>query len=177
MFTLVDVLLKEHQSMRELLLLMQEQLDQPEVPDYALLAEILQYCETYPGSYHHPKEDLIFDALCEEAPDAAAALEDLEAEHVVMAGAARDLYRLVNAATEGDAAAADNLPRKVGAYLRFYRMHMRREELEFFPLALETLSHERWLELESQVMNPTDPLFEQRARARLLEMLGKPVLA
>ncbi len=174
MFTLVDVLLKEHQSMRELLLLMQEQLDQPGDPDYSLLAEILQYCETYPGAYHHPKEDLIYDALCTHAPDAAAALEDLGAEHMVMAGAARDVFRLVSEAAEGDKAAEEDLPRKVGAYLRFYRLHMRREELEFFPLALETLTHEHWLELESQVMNPTDPLFEQRDRARLMEMLGRP---
>ena len=172
LFTLVDVLHREHASMRELLSLMQAEAERRGPPDYALLREILQYCETYPGHYHHPKEDLIYRALCAEAPGVAARLEDLEAEHLVMSFAAAQTLRLVEAAAAGEAAARDRLPQKVDAYLRFYRSHMRREEREFFPAALEILTAEQWLALESQVVNPTDPLFAERAAQRLRDMLS-----
>ncbi len=173
MFTLIDVLQREHLSMRELLSRVQEQVQGEGATDYDLLREVMRYCEAYPGAYHHPKEDLIFQALVEEAPEEAAAIEDLTAEHLVMASAAHDTGRLIEQAAEGDAAAIESLPQKVGAYLRFYRTHMAREEKEFFPLALEVLTPEQWLALESQVVDPTDPLFAERAGQRLRELLGE----
>ncbi|GAB5469498.1 MAG: hemerythrin domain-containing protein [Rhodospirillales bacterium] len=174
MFTLIDVLLREHLSMRELLSVMQEEVETPGRPDYALMGEILHYCESYPDAYHHPKEDLIYRAVCDRAPDVAAGIEDLEAEHMIMGSAAQEIRRLVKAAAGGDGEAEDSLGQKVGAYLRFYRMHMRREEREVFPVALEHLSKEDWLELETQVVNPTDPYFAEKAAARLQELLGRP---
>ncbi len=172
MFTLIDVLQREHVSMRELLSRVQEQIDSKAATDYDLLREVMQYCETYPGAYHHPKEDLIFNLLLEVAPEEAAALEDLTAEHMVMAAAAADTNRIIEAAAEGDEKAQANLPQKIAAYLRFYRMHMSREEREFFPLALEVLSAEQWLMLESQVVDPTDPLYAERSAQRVRDMMG-----
>ena len=167
MFTLIDVLQREHASMRELLTLMEDQVTLFNSPDYALLEEILLYCETYPGAYHHPKEDLIFEALCAEAPDAEEALEDLEAEHLIMASAARELLALSGRAAKGETDAAEDLPQKIAAYVRFYRAHMRREESDFFPRALEALSPETWLALETRVVNPTDPAFAEKSAAML----------
>jgi len=171
-FTLVDVLRREHGSMRDLLQLMEVELERPSAPDYALLREILQYCETYPGAYHHPKEDLIYQALCREVPEVAASLEDLTAEHMIMSFAAAEILRLVDTAEAGEAAAQDQLAEKIDAYLRFYRSHMRREEQDFFPKAEAALTEEQWLALESQVVNPTDPLFAERAAQRMRELLG-----
>ncbi len=172
MFTLIDVLQREHVSMRELLSRVQDQIDSKGATDYDLLREVMQYCEIYPGAYHHPKEDLIFNLLLQEAPEETAALEDLTAEHMIMAAAASDTARVIEQAAEGDAAAQEAMPQKIAAYLRFYRIHMSREEREFFPLALEVLSPEQWLMLESQVVDPTDPLYAERSARRLREMMG-----
>lgn len=177
MFTLIDVLQREHLSMRQLLSRVQDQIQCDGATDYDLLREVMRYCETYPGAYHHPKEDLIFQLLQEVAPEEAAEIEDLTAEHLVMASAARDTGRLIEQAAEGDTAAEESLPQKVGAYLRFYRTHMAREEKDFFPLALRVLTPEQWLALESQVVDPTDPLFAERASARLNELLGDEAAA
>ncbi|MEQ8655289.1 MAG: hemerythrin domain-containing protein [Kiloniellales bacterium] len=171
MFTLIDVLQREHATMRELLSRVQDQIDSKGATDYDLLREVMQYCEHYPGAYHHPKEDLIYNLLLEEAPDKAAALEDLTAEHMIMASAASDTARVIELAAEGDDAAKESMPQKIASYLRFYRMHMSREEREFFPLALEVLSPEQWLMLESQVVDPTDPLYGEKSAWRLQEMM------
>jgi hemerythrin-like domain-containing protein len=151
--------------MRELLNMMEEQVAEETTPDYGLLREILLYCESYPGTYHHPKEDLIYAALCKYAPEAADAVEDLEAEHVIMASATREILGLVSRAAAGDRSAEENLPQKVGAYVRFYSAHMRREERDFLPKALEVLAPEHWLELETHVINPTDPYFSEKSAA------------
>ena len=173
MFTLVDVLQREHASMRALMDLMEEQVAEETTPDYGLLGEILLYCESYPDAYHHPKEDLIYAALRKHAPDAADAVEDLEAEHVIMASATREILGLVSRAVAGDISAEENLPQKIGAYVRFYRAHIRREESDFFPKALEALAPEHWLELETHVTNPTDPLFSAKSAALMRAFLDR----
>jgi hemerythrin-like domain-containing protein len=173
MFTLVDVLQREHASLRELLNLMQEQVAGETLPDYGLLREILLYCESYPGAYHHPKEDLIYAALCKHAPKAAEAVEDLEAEHVIMASATREILGLVSRAAAGDISAEENLPQKIDAYARFYRTHMKREERDFFPKALEALAPEHWLEMETHVINPTDPFFSEKSAALMRAFLDR----
>ncbi|MEO1190430.1 MAG: hemerythrin domain-containing protein [Pseudomonadota bacterium] len=177
MFTLIDVLQNEHRTMRDLLGVMEEQVAKPGEPDYDLIKEILYYCESYPDIYHHPKEDLIYRVVCEQAPEAAAGIEDLEAEHMIMASAAQEIRNLVAAATEGDQDADAIVGEKVGAYLNFYRTHMQREEQEVFPVAQEVLSETDWLALETQVVNPTDPYHAEKAAARLREMLEKSLAA
>jgi len=175
MAKVMEILRKDHRNMRRLLDILEGQLElirAENIPDGELLDEVVNYCLTYPDLYHHPKEDLIFQLLQQVAPEEAAEIEDLTAEHLVMAGAARDTGRLIEQAAEGDTAAEESLPQKVGAYLRFYRTHMAREEKDFFPLALRVLTPKQWLTLETQVIDPTDPLFAERASARLNELLG-----
>jgi hemerythrin-like domain-containing protein len=173
MFTLVDVLRREHDSMRALLNVMEEQVAEEATPDYGLLGEILLYCESYPDAYHHPKEDLIYAALCKHAPEAADAVQDLQAEHVIMASATREVLGLVSRAAAGSISAEENLLQKIGAYVRFYRAHIRREESDFFPRALEALAPEHWLELETHVINPTDPHFSTKSAALMRAFLDR----
>ncbi len=53
-----------------------------------------------------------------------------------------------------------------------YRRHMAKEETDFFPEALRALTPQEWAEIETRITNPTDPVFESRAAARLVGTRG-----
>jgi len=167
MSALIEALRAEHQSMRDLFNLLEIEVDEKGGTDFGLIEEILTYCANYPDQYHHPKEDLVYRALVAADPDAAHDLEDLESEHVIMAFAAGEIRRLARRASEGDGEAKADLPAKMAAFLRFYRDHMRREETEFFPRAIKTLSPEAWMAIEEKVVDPADPMMMEKARQDL----------
>ena len=91
MAAILRALRQEHANLAQLLELIDRQLDGREAPDLDLLRGILDYFLTYPDQYHHPKEDLIYRALCRRDPALAPAIGDLEAEHEELAIATREL--------------------------------------------------------------------------------------
>jgi hemerythrin-like domain-containing protein len=116
-----------------------------------IIGEVLDYCRGYPVLCHHPKEDLIYRKLrLANEPAAINTLGDLVAEHEALA-----------ALTDEFTAAVDNLLSDAGenrarfvrvaqAFLERHRHHMKAEDDELFPLAVQCLSDEDWAEIDRQ---------------------------
>ena len=86
MASIIDILLEEHRNIEKLLLVLEQELevfDHSEPPDYEILQAIIEYFKDYPESYHHPKEDIVFEKLKLRDPAAVARVGDVEAEHQV----------------------------------------------------------------------------------------------
>ena len=172
MSEMIEALKEEHASMRVLLDLIEREVRRPDQPDYGLLHEIMAYCRTYPDQFHHPKEDLIYRAICRHDPRATPAIDDLEAEHEELAIASQEFADLV----EQGLATGERPPAFTEIALAFvaqYRQHIAKEDREFFPSAVEILSQEEWRELSDQINHPGDPLFYQTAGDRLQALLSR----
>lgn len=174
---LLDILEQEHADMRRLLDLIKVQADTAAAPDLGLLHEILEYCLTYPDQYHHPKEDLIYQALKAHDPDGAGAIDDMVAEHKELAIATRELATTLKAALDAagsdDARPCRDLRVMLRSFVRTYRDHMRKEDQEFFPYACCALSPEEWESLAAEITDPTDPLMRTQANKRLDSLLSQ----
>lgn len=173
MSAMIEVLREEHADMARLLDLIDEQVRGPSAPDCELIHEILEYCLTYPDQYHHPKEDLIYRALCRRDRRVTPAIDDLEAEHEELAVRTREFAQVVERARADGAALPDGFDALARSFLDYYRSHMAKEEHLFFPDALKTLTPEEWADLEAQVTDPTDPLFREKAAERLRGLVGR----
>ncbi len=159
--------------MAAILDLIDQEVNGPGERDLGLLHEIMEYCLTYPDQYHHPKEDLIYRALCRHDPAVAPAIDDLEAEHEELAVATREVAGLVEQAVTKGTALPEGFERLVQSFLELYRRHIEKEETKFFPSAVRMLSAQEWSEIEAQVTDPTDPLFRQAAADRLRSLLSR----
>ncbi len=172
MSEMIAALKEEHANMRVLLDLIEREAKRPGGPDYGLLHEIMAYCRTYPDQFHHPKEDLIYRAICRHDPRVTPAIDDLEAEHEELAIASREFADLV----EQGLATGARPPAFTEIALAFvaqYRRHIEKEDREFFPSAVEILSPEEWRDLGDQISHPGDPLFYQTAGDRLQALLSR----
>ena len=55
--------------------------DRGERLDYEIFGAVLEFFKNYPNSYHHPKEDIIYEKFKTVDPKRAASISDLQAEH------------------------------------------------------------------------------------------------
>jgi len=134
--------------------------------DAALLLLIQEYLEGYPNDCHHPKEDLAYRKLRERAPERAAGLLDLEGEHERLGDATRRLGDRLRKRVEGGDAPDRELHEELEKFVRLYRGHMAREEDDFFPAILETLTRDDLAEIDFSLFDSPDHLFDRASEAR-----------
>ena len=159
MAAILRALRREHANLVQLLELVDREFDGRETPDLVLLRGILDYFLTYPDQYHHPKEDLIYRALCRHDPALAPVIGDLEAEHEELAIATREVSDALDRACRDGAGSETGMRRLGRAFVDLYREHMIKEEREFFSEAERCFTTEEWIDLAAEISDPTDPVF------------------
>lgn len=163
MAAVLQALRREHANLAQLLELIDRELDGREAPDLGLLRGVVDYFLTYPEQYHHPKEDLIYRALCRRDPALAPAIGDLVAEHEELTLATHELSDALDRARRHGANSETGMRRLGRAFVDFYRDHMIKEERGFFVEAERCFTAEEWRDLLAEIADPTDPVFLERA--------------
>jgi len=126
--------------------------------DHALLGALFHYIEQFPERLHHPKEDdFLFARLRVRRPDAATLLDGLTREHEI----GRERFAELKASWEqfrADPAALRPFAEGVERYSHFHWLHMRKEEDEVLPLALQALTPEDWAAIDAAFASNNDPI-------------------
>lgn len=130
------------------------------------LGEAMQYLLQYQHGHHHPREDLLFEAVGGRAPRLRAEMLDLQRQH---RGGQRSIEAIVSSLEKftpdrwhGPAGA--RLARSLHDYTARLRDHMRAEERVFYARSEETLGDADWNALLTRA-TPADPMTDaQRLR-------------
>lgn len=159
----------EHGNMARLLDWVEDQiriLESGASADISLLNQAMYYLQNYPDQCHHPKEDLVLEAMVRRSPEAAAAIGDLTGEHNKIAELTMHAVTILNR--------GDNVDRELEEALREltreYRRHMQKEETIFFPRALEVLDRSDWSSIDFDLFDRDDPLFDHSQEQRFREL-------
>lgn len=163
MSKIISVLLEEHQNIGKLLLVLERELEifaRNQRPDYEVLQTIIQYFQDYPDSCHHPKEELVFRKLKARDPGAAKRFGDVEADHVDEALRLRSFARAVEAVLADQEILRESFHLAVHDFIENQRRHLEKEEKLLFPAAVKALRPKDWVEIEAQLNNRKDPLFD-----------------
>jgi hemerythrin-like domain-containing protein len=126
---------------------------------FDVLRAMLFYIDEFPERLHHRKEStLLFPKLKHAAPELAAVIGRLDADHVSGEARVRHLQHLLLAwELIGDARRAA-FTQAADDYVKFYLEHMRCEETELLPAAERLLSAADWAELDRAFLVDRDPL-------------------
>lgn len=153
----------EHRYINLLLGTLEEQLQASHLPareDYFLMQDIVRYLHEYPDEVHHPTEDLLFDRLVRRRPDSRKDVARLRRDHKKLSeNTAEILQSLNDAADARKPKAAEAVRSALTQYIRRLRRHMKFEEAELFPNAVQCLSNKDWQTIESHLDASPDPLF------------------
>jgi hemerythrin-like domain-containing protein len=163
MSRIIETLLEEHQNIEKLLHVLEQELeifDRGESPDYEILQAIIDYFQDYPESYHHPKEDIVFEKLKLRDPAVAQQIGDAEAEHQVETNRLRQFARGLEDVLAGRELLRQTFHGVVRDFIEHQRQHMAKEERLLFPSAVKALRPEDWVEINTRLSDRKDPLFD-----------------
>jgi len=150
MIEIIEILRRDHQNIENLLRVMDQELsvfDRGERPDYEVLKAIIEFFKKYPASCHHPKEDIIYEKFKARAPNRAASITDLEAEH--REGEVR-LHRVAHAienVLDDQEVLREDVDRIVRDFIDNERKHIALENEVVFPAIVETLQAADWADI------------------------------
>ena len=159
---ILEALHQDHINMSRIAALIDTELgklDEGGQPDYELLEDIMVYVTSYPDTYHHPTEDVVFTALKRVAPETSAQVDALLAEHQTLIGAGRTFLKAIRAVEEEALVARTEFHSQGLRYLEVLTDHMNKEETGLFRLAADRLGAEDWAVVDAQVRTLSDPLF------------------
>ncbi|MGC2824704.1 MAG: hemerythrin domain-containing protein [Pseudolabrys sp.] len=163
MSRIIETLLEEHRNIEKLLHVLEQELeifDRGESPDFEILQAIIDYFQDYPETYHHPKEDIVFEKLKLRDPAVARQIGDAEAEHQVETNRLRQFARVVEHVLAGRELLRQTFHRVVRDFIEHQRQHMAKEERLLFPSAVKALRAEDWAEINTRLNDRKDPLFD-----------------
>ena len=144
--------------------------------DPRVLRGLLHYLETYAARLHHPKEDLyLFTAMRQFGPRVESVIAGLEREHAGGERALRDLDHCLARCEITNDRRFTAFANAVEDYARDYLLHMKKEEDEIFPLALELLTAEDWKTIDSACRADHDPFIAAQEKRDLKEALDRVV--
>ena len=166
----------EHRNTARILSVLEDELASHEEGggwDAAILRSALEYCTGYLDQCHHPIEDAVCRRLQERSPQVMQHAADLDAEHKRLSELTTSLHLLVNARADGSD--CDEVAAKLSTFVETYHAHMQLEERHFFPAALRELAPSDWWNLDFDVFDRADPLFDREKEAAF-ETLRKQIV-
>ena len=144
-------------------------------PDFDLMFSILDYIESFPETFHHPKEeDFLFAAIRRRSPEAGPLLDQLCDEHAEGVGLMNELRMSLVAYKDASSACGwycDTARR----YVKHERRHIEREERTLMPLSLPLLDAEDWLQIDAAFVQNDHPLLGP-ARQEFFDKLFADIL-
>ncbi|MGE0311856.1 MAG: hemerythrin domain-containing protein [Lautropia sp.] len=131
----------------------------PTAADFELMRAILFYIDEFPERLHHTKEsELLFPMVRRRAPESAAMLDRLDAEHARGESAIRDLQHDLLAWEQMGTPRRDRFASELKRYADFYAGHLQLEETAVLPLAARVLDADDWSLLDAAFELNRDPL-------------------
>jgi hemerythrin-like domain-containing protein len=173
------VIRAEHAALRAVLHTLQSMLRQGPGDEaerfFDVLRAMLFYIDEFPEKLHHPREsDLLFPRIARARPALLPLIRRLEFDHMRGEGRVRELQHQLLAWELAGESRRSEFEEAVDAYVRFYLDHMRVEEAELLPAALEVLDAADWAELDAAFV--PDPL-AGGSRAGYERLLSRIVLS
>ena len=162
MATLLETLHDDHKNYAVLLDLLSteaDKLEKGDEPDFVRMYDIANYMVSYPDTFHHPHEELIFDVLRALDPDCSAQVLELNNEHKQLADTGLALRDAVNGAINDAIIPMDMILDNARAYINLLWKHMNMEEGSIFPKAKSTLEDTEWQMINDNISQVEDPLF------------------
>lgn len=159
-----------HRNMEHVLALLRLQLDMlhpdSELESFTLLNGAIQYLSGFPGLFHHPAEDLIFDCLSGYAPQYGSICSRLKEEHKRFNENESVMLGYITQARAGDPDSCHGLQALGRSYCDAHASHIDLEEHEAFPAAVLWLQEKDWVRVNSTIGISNDPLATPRTFQR-----------
>ncbi len=153
----------EHRNIVKLLDLLDEELatfHAGDQPNFELMLDVMDYLTHYPDTFHHPKEDLVFNRLRQLDSGSHHVVDKQLKEHESLAREGIEFRNALRGMVNDEALMLRDTLEHLGTrYAESLRNHLYTEEAQVFPRALNVLRSDDWNEIDERISHRDDPLF------------------
>ncbi|PIE00729.1 MAG: hypothetical protein CSA79_02515 [Thiothrix nivea] len=128
-------------------------------PDLDLILDIVDYIQHYPDLVHHPRENMVYQALLNITEDGKEVIDQLLQEHEKLPTITAEFRHMLEEVINGGIISRSALQAKIRHFIDIENTHMNTEEFVLFPLIEEKMGMAEWQYLEENMPEKTDPLF------------------
>ena len=128
-------------------------------PDYELMHDIMRFMTIYADAVHHPKEDILYDAMRAENTEFTEGLERIELEHREIAELGQTLLTDIKLVASDQAGSRDHIIANATAYMHRLRKHMAWEEEDLFRNADTIVTDDDLMYVDMSHLDISDPIF------------------
>jgi hemerythrin-like domain-containing protein len=115
------------------------------------ILDILDYIQVYPEIWHHPTEDVIYEALLEkDIPDLKQLADTLE-EHATLELLTENLQEYINLIAADRGVSVVRFIKSTHDYINRQLQHMEKEQKYLFPLMEQYLDQQDWKKIKQRL--------------------------
>lgn len=167
---------QDHLNLARILRLLEAQLNlilNGESADLYVLGEIVDYIETYPDQFHHPREDIIFGVYRDRSARGIELIDRLLHEHRILLSRTLELRGFLDQWASDLPISREHVGQRIADYLSLQWQHLNLEEGSVFHLLEQELSEHDWERIEASMPEGSDPLFANLLRSRYENIFGQ----
>lgn len=166
---ILKILQNDHRDHDILLSILENQVKDAHLtgePDYEIVSAIVHYFLTYPGEFHHAREDRIYERIVARDASAADEIGHLEEEHEACEAFIKAFAAALSNVLGAGIITRSQFSNAALEFIASQRRHIRMEESIFFPTALRVLTKEDWDTLDADLSDTADPIFGSQREDR-----------
>ncbi len=134
------------------------------------LSEIVDYVESYPDLFHHPRENVIFSVYLARCGGQCDLIDRLHTEHARLVSKTHDIREHIQQWWHESPVPRERLAGIIADYLRLQWNHINLEEGSAFNILDRELTADDWKRIEVSAPSATDPLFGNLLRQRFASL-------
>ncbi|MEW6984464.1 hemerythrin domain-containing protein [Colwelliaceae bacterium 6471] len=171
---LMKDLRREHYGLRRLLALLEAKLhmlEQDIPPKYSLIADTIDYIESYIERYHHPKEDIIYQYIIDNDLDRTKDIANIMKDHKTISQTTKPLKATLDAILLDIIVPKETTIEQLRAFIQTEQAHVELEDNLIFPMVESLIDDKGWKIIAQSVpKQDEDPLFGERVRAEYQDL-------
>jgi hemerythrin-like domain-containing protein len=170
---LIESLREDHRNLSNLLRLLETNLlalQSDNDPDYPLMVDIIEYVYSYPDVFHHPREDLLYQAAMERDSSVREEIEPVLQQHSELKKCTHRLLDSLNAVLNDALVDKTQLKDEIHEFIDLQRTHIMLEESRIYPHIERLLTSDDINWLDEQNPLTTDPLFGEHVEERFRQL-------
>ncbi|WP_158070120.1 hemerythrin domain-containing protein [Motiliproteus sp. MSK22-1] len=168
MTLLMNDLRQDHKHISALLTILKNKLSTLKMgshPNFALMAEVVDYLTDYADDYHHGKENLIYHYMQEHYPKKSNLISQQFREHEELRVLTKQLSATIDQALMDMPFLLEEFAAQLEQFVDRQSQHLFMEDSKIFPAIEQVLSSDDWAKLSDMLPKREDPLFGESREA------------
>jgi len=159
---LFETLTTQHKNIHKLVTLIEKEIDRVddgEMPNIELMADMMQYLIRYVDVAHHPLEETLMSIYESETDSTDESVATCKAQHKQILALGQTFSAVIEGVREEQLVERQQFVEAGRDYVETQMEHMNLEEGKVFPVLRAALSDEQIKQADSEISSSRDPLF------------------